>query len=208
MLSLVAIIVLSEVLERLPVIARLESDICKLLDPREIEHDQTGLVSDPLGWRRPRLARLATHPSEASRALDARQPWGSTPHPTATLFRATAAYIRRYLRNQRSISRRMPADITNVLEASALLLAMPRNASAYETLSSLVTAFDPDGQPGVEAEGKPPSRFPVAVRRAAEGINGLSTVLKSILAIVAIVIGLFLYALHGGDPSKLFGLSH
>lgn len=157
---------------------------------------------------RPRLARLATNLSEAARSLDARQPWGSTPHPAATLFRATAAYLRRYLQNQRSLSRWMPADITNILEAAALLLAMRRNAAAYDALLKLVPAFDPDGQPDVEAEGKPPGRFLVAVSRTAEGINGLSTTLKSILAIVAIIIAVILYALHGGNPSKLFGLSN
>lgn len=63
------------------------------------------------------------------------------------------------------------------------------------------------GLADVEAEGKPPDRFLVAVSRTAEGINGLSTTLKSILAIVAIIIAVVLYALHGGDPSKLFSLS-
>lgn len=96
----------------------------------------------------------------------------------------------------------MPADITNILKAAALLLAMFRNAAAYDPLLRLVPAFDPDGQPDVEAERKPPGRFVVAISRTAEGINGLSTMLKSTLAIVAIIIAMILYAPTVATPAN------
>jgi hypothetical protein len=61
------------------------------------------LVADPLATYRAALSRVASLLEEVATQLDSRQPRGFTPHPIATTMRASAEFLKRYLRSDTSL---------------------------------------------------------------------------------------------------------
>jgi hypothetical protein len=182
---------------------RVVTEACLLLDPKAAaavpaaggrRHDKP--VEDPLGRQRPDLAVLAGHLSDAARILDARQVRGTAPHPLSTLLRAASRYIRRFLASERSLGGSIPDDLSQVLQSVALMLAMPGQPAGRQVLLQHVQAFDPQGDPAIGLEARPPGRLAAAASRAARAIAAVVAPLVNLATIAAIAGILVLLALH------------
>jgi hypothetical protein len=146
-------------------------EVCSLLlpaTPREDDHkiDFPDLIPDLQGKRREDLARTSELLVEAAGQLDARQPRGFAPHPTATLLRGAADMIRRFLRGPHAYDLALPDDLVDTLRLTLVVLAGPRDPGVYRRLAVRVSAFDDAGNPSVELFVKPPGRLAVLYGRA------------------------------------------
>jgi len=185
---------------------RLVTEACLLLDPEAAaaepvaggrRHDKP--VEDPLGRQRRDLAVLAGHLANAARILDARQLRGTTPHPLSTLLRAASQYTRRFLTSEQSLDGSIPDDLSQVLQSVALMLAMPKQAAGRQPLLRHAQAFDPDGNPSIELEARPPGRLAAAGSRVAQAIAAVVAPVTNLATLAAIIGALALLVLHRLD---------
>jgi hypothetical protein len=185
---------------------RLAAEICSLLDSAAtgkpgLQGKDASLIADPLrGWRTD-LALIAAHLPDAARALDARQVAGAVPHPVSTLLRAVSQNVLGFLRSDRSWSKSVPDDLTELLHSVVVLIAMPGELASYKALLQRVPAFDKDGHPAVDPGERPPRLIVTIASRATAGINGFVAAAVSVATFTALVTVVTLFALHRMNTS-------
>lgn len=158
--------------------------------------DLEGLISDPLGYLRGRVAQIAADLDDAAARLDKRQKLGLPPHPVATLMRASAKSIRLYLGSQRSLQDTLDSDMKDLLAATLMLFAKRGDLTVYARLAQQAGAFNPEGNPAVETAQKSPGRLARLTSQAFEGIPKMSLAITSIATMAAIILAVVLALLH------------
>jgi hypothetical protein len=115
------------------------------------------------------------------------------------LLRAASQYTRRFLASEQSLDGSIPDDLSQVLQSVALMLAMPKEAAGRQLLLRHVQAFDPDGNPSIELEARPPGRLAAAGSRIAQAIAAVVAPVTNLATLAAIIGVLALLALHRLD---------
>jgi hypothetical protein len=188
-------------MERKRVFDRIITMACYLLDPKSKSRGSDrrqfrSPIDDPLELRRTDLGNLVGVLSDAARMLDAQQVRGITPHPVSTMLCAASLYIREYLSSERSLCVTIPEDVLDVLRSVVMILVAPGEGDGRQALLQHVKAFDGDGNPAVNLEGRPPSRVVVAAHRAATAIAAIQPPIVNLASIAVICTALALFILH------------
>lgn len=154
------------------------------------------VISDSMEVRRGELARVGELLHEAAGQLDAQQPPGFTPHPTATIFRGVVQKIRQHLGSPNTYDRQIPEKLTETLRLTLLVLAGTCGVNDYKALAAHVSAFDDTGKPSVELFTKPPGRLArlyewatATVTRTAGLVAGLTGLTVPVIAVFLAVLG-------------------
>lgn len=186
-------------------------EICSLLRPTttpgdgERRADFLEIIPEPEGTRREDLARISDRLHEAAGQLDAQQPRGFAPHPTATLLRGVAETIRQFLRGPHAYGSVLSLDLSETLRLTLLVLAGPRDPGAYGLLASRVSAFDEAGNPSVELFVKPPGRIARLYARATASVARTAALVAAFASIAVPLIATALVLLGKIDAEQFLG---
>lgn len=176
-------------------------DLCSVLrfcDPETSAPEliDADVIQDSMEMRRTELARVGELLHQAAGQLDAQQPPGFTPHPTATIFRGIVQKIRQHLSSPNAYDAQIPEKLTETLRLTLLVLAGACGVNDYKALAAHVSAFDDTGNPSVELFTKPPGRLArlyewmtATVTRTAALVAGLTTLAVPVTAVFLAVLG-------------------
>ncbi|QOC94727.1 hypothetical protein [Micromonospora craniellae] len=189
---------------------RLPVEICELLTPAQVDESAKPLevpeaIPGTTEPRRARLIRVAELLVEAAARVDARQPRGFTPHPTATLLRAVSGSVRQHLQGPASYERTLPPQTQETLRIVLRLLAEPPTAPTITELARRTRAFDEEGRPAVESFAKPPGRLSAAVARLTTSVQRTATALAAVAGIAATLLAVSLAIVGKLDSGALLG---
>lgn len=138
-------------------------ELCNLLQPLDASNSEPkqssfpGIITDATETRRKELISAGELLHQTAGRLDAQQPRGFTPHPTATIFRGVVQKIRQHLSSTGAYGT-PPAQLIETLRLTLSVLIDTCSADDYKVLATRVSAFDDAGKPSVELFTKPPGR--------------------------------------------------
>lgn len=139
-------------------------ELCNLLQLLDASNSKPkqgsfpGIISDATETRRKELISAGELLHQTAGRLDAQQPRGFTPHPTATIFRGVVQKIRQHLSSTSAYGTPPPAQLIETLRLTLSVLIDTCSTDDYKVLATRVSAFDDTGKPSVELFTKPPGR--------------------------------------------------
>jgi hypothetical protein len=163
------------------------------------------LLAESWSERRSDLINACNLLNESAQQIDAREPRGFAPNPTATVLRGVAQLIRQHLRGPCSGNDRLPESLVEALRLTLDLIASSGDA-VMPRLGSLVKAFDVDGNPAVELFAKAPGRVARLYGRATVSVGRLAALVGAATGLVlplAVVILVFLGKLRPDESLDL-----
>lgn len=183
-------------------------ELCKILRLPEPEKSKSGQIIaesslKSMEARRKELAHLAELLHQAAGRLDAQQPRGFTPHPTATVFRGVVQQIRQHLRSPNSYDAQIPAELIETLRLNLFLLVDQCDVERYQGLAARVSAFDEAGNPSAEILTKPPSRVARLYEGATATVTRTGAVVAALIGLAVPVIAISLTILGKIDVQSL-----
>ena len=158
-----------------------------------------GGIMDQHGVRRETVVAAAAALLTAARRVDSRSPL----HPMASIMRATALYLRRYVSTLASMTEIVPAHVDDLLRRTTYIIAGPRQPGLYGDVAQTVSAFDGSGAPNPELRLLPRSRWVLRATWAANLLEAQAKVLTALWGTFILTVAIYLIVTHRLDLTKL-----
>ena len=160
--------------------------------------------SDPLGGHRRELLRISSLLSRIARRMV--RTFGRNPqatHPVATCLSGTSRDVLQFVSGIRSLDRRPPGSLIDLLILASLVCYGPESPAAYQQLALKVSAFQPDGQPDPDLVGVAPTRLAGVIDRTVGWLERTYQGATRLVGIAAIVTFVALVIAGKIEPAKL-----